>query len=268
MVIVYYGKGAKEFKFLEPFLLGDELNNVLFTASKLLASRGKDVPVQLLANLDFKLTNGTNEFNDKFLVLHTLVPVEKYEQIRVELEKVKHSEDYIKFEEPYHAIVQVMDELGYFVRFIVFEADKTIAPDNWRSHFNNSTTNNQAVFNFNDSAKISFQDLNFRSKTEIKIYEALLKKGLLVMPLPVMVMGVNKKYREPDFVVCYQGKIGILEIHGEQYHLPETAAKEHERRREFTKLGVNLYEIFDARRCWQDPDSVVDDFIQAFSQVR
>jgi hypothetical protein len=42
MVIVYYGKGTKEFKFLEPFLVGDELNNALFTASKLLASRGKD----------------------------------------------------------------------------------------------------------------------------------------------------------------------------------------------------------------------------------
>lgn len=268
MVIVYHGKGIKEFTFLEPCLLDEELNNTLFTASKLLANRGKDESAQLLANLDFKLTNGTNEFKDKFLVLHTSVPLGKYEQLRIEFEKVEGFEAYKKLEEPYLAIAQVMEELGYFVRFIVFDADKAIAPDDWRSYFNNSTTNNQAIFNFNDSTKISFQGLNFRSKTEIKVYEALLKKGLLVMPLPVVVMGVNEKYKEPDFVICYKGKIGVLEIHGEPYHPPETAAKEHERRREFTKLGVSVYEIFDSERCWQNPDSVVDDFIQAFTQAR
>ncbi len=268
MVIVYYGKGVKEFKFLEPCLVDEELNNTLFTASKLLANRGKDESAQLLANLDFKLTNGTNEFHDKFLVLHASIPLDKYEQLRIEFEKVEGFEAYKKLEEPYFAIAQVMDELGYFVRIIAFDAEKETAPNEWRSYFNNSTTNNQAIFNFNDRAKITFQGLNFRSKTEIKIYEALLKKGLLVMPLPVVVMGVNEKYKEPDFVVCYKGKIGILEIHGGPYHPPETAAKEHERRREFTKLGVSVYEIFDSERCWQNPDSVVDDFIQAFTQAR
>ena len=86
------------------------------------------------------------------------------------------------------------------------------------------------------------------------------------MPLPVVVMGINEKYKEPDFVVCYKGKVGVLEIHGEQWHPPETAATEHERRREFTKLGVNVYEIFDSKRCWDNPEGVVDDFIQAFTQ--
>ena len=145
---------------------------------------------------------------------------------------------------------------------------KLEAPEDWRSHFSNSTANNQALFDYKDGNKISFQGLNFWSKAEIKIYEALLRKGLLIMPLPVMVMGANEKYKEPDFVVCYNNRIGILDVQGKQFHPPELAATIYERRREFMKLGVSLYEVFDARRCYQDPDGVVDDFIQAFSQVR
>ncbi len=111
---------------------------------------------------------------------------------------------------------------------------------------------------------MTYEGLNFRSKTEIKVFDALIRKGLLVLPLPVAVMGSSKKYKEPDFVVCFKGKVGILEIHGDKWHPPETAAEEHERRREFTKaLGVSVYEIFGADRCWDDPDGVVSDFIQA-----
>jgi len=92
----------------------------------------------------------------------------------------------------------------------------------------------------------------------------LVKLGLLVFPLPVAVLGKQRIYKEPDFVVCYKGKFGILEIHGDVWHPPQTAAKEHERRREFTQLGINVYEIFDATRCWNEPERVVDDFLKAF----
>ena len=269
MMIVYsHVNGINEFKFLEPFVEGEKLNDVLFTISQLLASRGKNESVQLLANLGFKLSNGTNRFSDNFLVLHTIVPIEVYEKMRMESEKANKEgvDSIVKLKEPYSDIAQVMEELGYSVRFITFDIDTSAAPEDWRSYFNNSTANNQALFDFKDNEKISFQGLNFRSKAEIKIYEALLKKGLLVMPLPVMVMGVKEKYKEPDFVVCYHGRIGILDVQGKQWHPPELAATEHEKRREFMKLGVSLYEIFDAKRCYQDPDGVVDDFIQAFEQ--
>jgi hypothetical protein len=126
---------------------------------------------------------------------------------------------------------------------------------------------NQAIFTFSDSSKITHAGLNFRSKTETRVFDALIKKGLLVLPLPVAVMGSSKNYKEPDFVICFKGKVGILEIHGDEWHPPETAADEHERRREFTKLGVSVYEIFGADRCWRDPDGVVSDFLQALAQA-
>jgi hypothetical protein len=270
MIIVYSGKGTKEFEFLQPFEVGEKLNDILFTASKLLAGRGKEEAVQLLISFDFKLSNGTNCFSDKFLILHATISLETYEQLHVELESANEngSVAFVEFEKPYLDIVQIMEELGHNIRFIVFDAGQSTAPEDWRSYFNNSNTHNQALFNFKDKNRISYQGLNFRSKAEIKIYEALLRKGLLVMPLPVMVLGAKEKYKEPDFVVCYNGRIGILDVQGKEFHPPELAASEHEKRREFLRLGVSLYEIFDARRCYQDPDGVVEDFVQAFAQVR
>lgn len=269
MIVAYaHINGINEFKFLEPFVVDEKLNDVLFTVSQLLANRGNNESVQLLANFDFKISKGTNRFSDEFLVLHTIVPIETYEKIRTEIKKANEEgvDSFVKAKKPYSDIANIMEELGYFVRFITFDIDSSVAPEDWRSYFGDSTANNQALFDFKDSNKISFQGLNFRSKAEIKIYEALLRKGLLVMPLPVMVMGIKEKYKEPDFVVCYKGRIGILDVQGKQFHPPEVAATEHEKRREFIKLGVSLYEIFDARRCYQDPDGVVDDFIQAFQQ--
>lgn len=134
----------------------------------------------------------------------------------------------------------------------------------WREELLKSFTtgaHNQALFVFPNAPKIEHHGLRFRSQTEIRIYAAFLKKGILVFPLPLAVMGRPSVYREPDFLVCHQGHWGILEIHGEEFHPPETAAKEHERRRMFRELGVVTYEIYDASRCYNQPDQVVSEFL-------
>lgn len=91
MIILHFERGTAEFKFVAPFLVGEKLNDVLFTASKLLASRGDSESVQLLANLDFKLSKGVNDFNDEFLVLHTSLPVEAYENLHAAQKKANES---------------------------------------------------------------------------------------------------------------------------------------------------------------------------------
>lgn len=262
MLILYEGKGASEFEITSPFIEGDALNNVLFTVSKLLASRGEQDAVEILKSMDFQLSSGANHFKDKFLVLHASIPVEPYENLRKLLDEFEFDKD---FRKPYKEIASSFEELGFNVRFIACTLNVSVASGNWKSYFGFEKVNNQALFTFNDSPKISHKGLYFRSKTEIKIYEALVKEGLLIMPLPVIVMGSEGNKKEPDFVVCYKGKVGILEIHGDKWHPAETASQEHERRRLFTKLGVMVYEIFGAERCWDDPDGVVKDFIQAFA---
>src|SRR5262249_906519 len=106
---------------------------------------------------------------------------------------------------------------------------------------------NQALFQYDDHRLHEHQGLHFRSITEIRIYDALIKRRLLVFPLPVAVLVDAGAYREPDFLVFVRnGRSGILEIHGSPYHSSETAAQEHDRRRRFLDLGVNVYEIYDA----------------------
>jgi hypothetical protein len=51
-----------------------------------------------------------------------------------------------------------------------------------------------------------------KNEASLSSNDALVKRGLLVLPLPVAVMGRRRQYREPDFVVCYKGKAGILQI--------------------------------------------------------
>lgn len=123
-------------------------------------------------------------------------------------------------------------------------------------------TNSQAHFVISDRVVHEHQGLRFRSITEIRLYDALVKRRILVFPLPLAVLGDVGAYREPDFLVFSQtGRSGILEIHGAEFHPPETAAREHERRRRFIDLGINEYEIYDAAQCYKESDRVVSDFL-------
>ena len=131
-----------------------------------------------------------------------------------------------------------------------------------------SGLNNQANFTILDRDVHVHQGLRFRSITEIRLYDALVRRRVLVFPLPLAVLGNIGVYREPDFLVYSRtGRSGILEIHGPQYHPPETAAQEHERRRRFIDLGVNEYEIYDAERCYNDPDSIAADFLKRLGRT-
>jgi very-short-patch-repair endonuclease len=59
------------------------------------------------------------------------------------------------------------------------------------------------------------------------------------------------------------GKFGILEVDGRPYH--QTAADDHERDRLFKRYGIRVIERFDATRCWNEPDKVVQEFLEILS---
>ena len=262
MLLLYSAGGAQDFDLLQS--ASDEYTDqLLYNASQVIAARGETEASALLATLNFSLSAGANDFGDEFEVLHAQAPFSQYEYLREAVTGEARKEYKHNFSE----IASVVTELGHFIRFVVCDLDQSQPPENWRNDLNNAIaalSSNQALFTFKDSRKLVHEGLNFRSKTEIKIYDELVSRGVLVFPLPLAVLGQPRKYKEPDFVVCFQGKIGILEIHGDKWHPPETAAQEHERRRLFTKLGVATYEIFDAERCWNDPKGVVSEFLRAF----
>jgi len=118
------------------------------------------------------------------------------------------------------------------------------------------------LFKYDDQKIHIHQGLKFRSATEVRIYDELIRRRVLVFPLPVAVLGDAEIYREPDFLVFTRnGRSGILEIHGAPFHTSDTAAQEHDRRRQFIDLGINEYEIYDATQCYNATDRVISDFL-------
>lgn len=104
-------------------------------------------------------------------------------------------------------------------------------------------------------------ELRFRSPAEIAIYDELKRRRLLFYPNPAAVFG--GKYptkKEPDFLIfTREGKCGILEAMGATFHT--NATKDHERARLFKEFGILCIEFFDAQRCMNDPEGVVEEFL-------
>jgi hypothetical protein len=123
----------------------------------------------------------------------------------------------------------------------------------------NTPTNQARVSTQVRKPPFDWNGLAFQSATEVRIAKALSDAEVLFFPLPAAVAGVKKK--EPDFLVCAAGKRGILEIHGDQFHTPETAATEHDRGRWFQKYGLRVFQIYDAVRCYSHRDEVVKEFL-------
>jgi hypothetical protein len=123
---------------------------------------------------------------------------------------------------------------------------------------------------FKQENTLLHDELRFRSKGEIAIYDELRRRDVLVLPNPAVVMGksaaeygANILKREPDFLICYKGKWGMLEINGDDFHsgLIQTT-KDHDRARLFQHYGLFFIQSFDLKRCKTDPVGVVDEFLK------
>lgn len=110
----------------------------------------------------------------------------------------------------------------------------------------------------------TWERLRFRSKSELKIAEALERKGVLFFPNGrARLNGRESRVTlEPDFLVSFKGKWGILEVDGAPFHPPQRRTEEQERDRVFRAGGVRVVEHFDATRCYQKPDEVVSEFLK------
>ncbi|WP_242025888.1 pentapeptide repeat-containing protein [Anabaena sp. FACHB-1391] len=124
-----------------------------------------------------------------------------------------------------------------------------------------NTSNNQGVQFYANSTIHTWENLRFRSKTEIKIAEALDRTGVLFVPnsLARLTTPKGRENKEADFLICYNGKWGVLEVDG-PYHTAERRVEEQERERIFKKNGIKVVERFDAQRCYNHPDEVVQEF--------
>lgn len=127
---------------------------------------------------------------------------------------------------------------------------------------------NQGVV-FSPSVKMhTWNNLRFRSKTELKIAEAFDRLEVMFLPNCMTRLGriPKRENMEADFLVCHRGRWGILEVDGEPFHPPGRTVHDHERDRKFHSHGIMVIQHFDANLCYNDPDKVVKEFIELLCQ--
>jgi hypothetical protein len=110
---------------------------------------------------------------------------------------------------------------------------------------------------FGTSKVITHSGLNYRSKAEVAIAEKLeMVPELLFFPNSAAVTG--KVQKEPDFLVFYKGRVGILEVSGPTHtgRLADDSLRDSffQRQRIFVKH-------YTAEKCSGDPGWVVKDFL-------
>lgn len=130
-------------------------------------------------------------------------------------------------------------------------------------------SSNQGI-KFESSQRIVvWNNLRFRSKTEVKIAEALDRTDALFYPncKARLDTPTGKDNRESDFLVFYKGKCGILEVDGDEWHPPSRIVNDHKRDRLFKAHGITIVEHYDAKECFEHPDSVVQEFLKILSQA-
>jgi hypothetical protein len=142
---------------------------------------------------------------------------------------------------------------------------------NWRAELldiaRGKGVHNQAVEDF-ERRIVKWNNLRFRTAAEVRIAAALETIGVLFLPNCKVRLGLgsNRQNREADFLICHEGRWGILEVDGEPFHPPSCKAQEDERDRLFKHHGILVVEHFDATQCFEAPHDVVKRFLAILRQ--
>ncbi len=123
----------------------------------------------------------------------------------------------------------------------------------------------QSVNNNNPYMKepVRWEGMSFNSMPERKIAEALDRAGVMYLPNCLARVGTpsQRLNRFPDFLICFEGKWGILEVDGRKHHNGR-ATEDYERNRIIEKHGgIAYFTRYDYERCVADPDGVVKEFL-------
>lgn len=141
---------------------------------------------------------------------------------------------------------------------IIVEPAKESDPD-WRRHAQEHLTgqgiNNQGNVVSTNRPRIVHDELFFRAISETYVHDALLRRNIPFMPLPVVMRADGSKRHdkktnrriELDFVLLYRGKVVILEIDGGS-HTSENAVEADERVRFLRERGALVHRL-NANRC-------------------
>jgi hypothetical protein len=146
----------------------------------------------------------------------------------------------------------------------------TAVEENWREYLKSlakgEKRSNQGLPIKKNDIAVVWHNLNFRSPIEKKVAEALDRAGVMYFANCMARLGPTdyRHNKEPDFLICSNGKWGILEVDGQAFH--QSAAQDAERDRQFRRHGIIVIEHFEAKKCNELPDAVVEEFLNILQQ--
>jgi hypothetical protein len=108
-----------------------------------------------------------------------------------------------------------------------------------------------------------WEHLGFRSPHEVAVAKVLNENDVFFLPNCMARFGSptqrERRNREADFLVCFDGKWGMLEVDGDTFH--PSAARDHERDRLFSSYGIKVIHRYTAEQCVDNPKHVVGQFL-------
>jgi len=114
MIQLYHAGGAGDFTIIQDGLTHDQCRVLFENAARLLAARSQARAAEILRSVPFRVVEAINHFNDEFSILHAVVPLEEYEQLR-------RSQQDAAEKEAFRQVAEVLSELGTYIRFIAIE---------------------------------------------------------------------------------------------------------------------------------------------------
>ncbi len=140
--------------------------------------------------------------------------------------------------------------------------DNTKSADSGEEKIQDENGKNQEILSNTEERLYHWKDLRLRCEEQVKIAEALDRTNTLFFPNSKarLTTPAGRQNQEPDFLIFHQGKWGILEI----WH-PDTE-KDETRDRLFASHGISIIHYCDANRCTEEPDRVVQEFLDILSQ--
>jgi uncharacterized protein YjbI with pentapeptide repeats len=111
--------------------------------------------------------------------------------------------------------------------------------------------------------EIDWNGFCFHSDAQVKIAETLDRTSALFIPNSQLRLTTpaGRQNQKAQFLVFHQGKLGILEVNG-----PEDAAEDEAVDILAINSGICLVKHYDATRCSEQPDLVVQEFLEILSQ--
>lgn len=154
----------------------------------------------------------------------------------------------------------------YSIQWVSAHVEMRDLDPDWRQRLaeiaNGKAVNNQGASHGGvPEAPLVWQGLRFRSQSEIRVAQAFDAAGVLYLPncLARLNVDLGRQTREADFLVCDDGRWGVLEVDGP--HHEGKAADDHDRDRLFRTYGIKVVERFPSIDCFNNTTDVVQRFL-------